>query len=674
MGAQRHLADSRNVCNFAVGMYLKPTYRRNRNGERYAYYRLCETYRDYADVICRRDLVNVGRLDGFSREEIDKVGKLVTEMAKGASEPMFRQEEYGDRVTALADELYSKLIGGGLIDLPGSKAESEHSLENLRKQHERRFMANVITLRHTDVREIGAEHLCHETVKKLRIGQLLKSQGFTEEQVSLAITQIVVRATHPASELATAGWIKRNSDICRLTGYDMSKVTKDKLYQSAIRLYDIRKELMTHLSSWTKELFDYDDNLILYDLTNTYAEGRYDGSKIWDYGRSKEKRHDCRLTVLALVVNSYGFPKHYQLFDGRMTDTDSLQKIIGSLDEQMKLLGVSPIVVMDAGISTEENLATLREKGYKYLCVSRSSSKVYEPIEGVEKQQLEDNRGQSLEIQRVKVKHKTDKDGNTPAASGDTYYWVRSEAKAAKENGMYDQFTKRFLAEIEKIKDSLSKKHSTKKVEKVMERIGRAKQKYPSVSSHYDYSCTEEEGVATSLEVTLKEAYNFNEKAGVYFLQTNLDSKDSRDGKTVWRIYNILKEVESSFRCMKTDLDLRPVYHKSDKACLAHLHLGILAYWVVTTIRYQLRQKGFNKTWSQILDIMHTQKSVTSEAQNLQDEIIHIEQCSESIAEVSEIYDKVGISHVPYKPQKSVWAQIETQKNEQPGSKGDTHT
>lgn len=121
--------------------------------------------------------------------------------------------------------------------------------------------------------------------------------------------------------------------------------------------------------------------------------------------------------------------------------------------------------------------------------------------------------------------------------------------------------------------------------------------------------------------------------------------------------------IWTSFRCMKTDLDLRPVYHKSNVACLAHLHLGILAYWVVTSIRYLLCQKGINKTWSQILDIMLTQKSVTSEAKNLQDEPIHIEQCSEPTTEVSQIYDNISISHEPYPPQKkSVWTQIQTQK------------
>ena len=550
-------------------MYLHPTYRRGKQGVRYAYWRLCDSYRDFAGVICRRDLINVGRLDGFTQEDINAVARIVTEKSKGTPDSMFDRELYAEKVLTLAAELYSQLIAKQLIDLPGSAAKSEHSIENLRQQHERRFIARISTLKHTDVREIGAEHLCCETIKKLRISEFQQRQGFTEEQTALAVTQIAIRATHPASEQATAKWIKNNSDICRLTGYDMDKVTKDKLYKSAIRLYDVRRELMSHLSSWPKELFAYDDNLILYDLTNTYAEGCYDDSKVWDYGRSKEKRHDCKLIVLALVVNSHGFPKHYQLFDGRMTDTDSLQKIIDSLDEQMKSLGVSPIVVMDAGISTEDNLAMLKKKGYKYLCVSRSSSKAYDTIEGEERQQLKDNRGQTLEIQRVKVSHKADKEGNLPASATDTYYWVRSEAKAAKENGMYDHFTKCFMAEIEKIKASLTKKHGTKKTDKVMERLGRARQKYPSVSSHYDYAYTEEDCTVTSLECTLKEGYDFNEKAGVYFLQTNLDDKDSKDGVNVWKIYNILKEVESSFRCMKTDLDLRPIYHKSDVACLA---------------------------------------------------------------------------------------------------------
>jgi transposase len=260
------------------------------------------------------------------------------------------------------------------------------------------------------------------------------------------------------------------------------------------------------------------------------------------------------------------------------------------------------------------------------------------------------------------VEFRKDKDGKLPTAATDTFYWVRSEAKAAKENGMYDQFTRRFEAELEKIKESLQKKHGTKKADKVLIRIGRARQKYPSVASHYDIDVTEdkETGNVTAIEWKLKEGYDHNDTAGVYFLQTNLDGKD---GTTVWTIYNILKEVEASFRCMKTDLNLRPVFHKKDKPCLAHLHLGILAYWVVATIRYQLRQKGYNKGWMQIVDIMDTQHSVATEMKNLQGDTIRIEKTTEPTEQVREICEKVGVSPIPYKMKKSVGVQISERKN-----------
>jgi len=350
-----------------------------------------------------------------------------------------------------------------------------------------------------------------------------------------------------------------------------------------------------------------------------------------------------------------------------MQDTASFKEIIDTLDSHMKKLGVSPIVVMDAGVSTEENLSMLRERSYRFLCVSRSSSKAYKTIDGEPVMELEDKRGQSISIQKVEVVHKDGKDGRMPASSSDTFYWVRSEAKAAKEKSMYDQFTKRFITELEKIRASLSKKHGTKRTDKVNERIGRARERYSTVARHYDISYTEEDGKVTSITWKLKDGYQPDSKAGVYFLQTNIAEKDS---KTIWTIYNILKEVESSFRCMKSDLNLRPVFHKKDISTLAHLHLGILAYWVVASIRYELKQKGFNKIWSQILDIMMTHKSVTSELINLKGEEVHTQQCSEPNEQVVDILDKVKVRHIPYKPIKSVWAQIGNSKNEIPENQG----
>lgn len=648
-------------------MFMKAKRRTTKGGEGYIYYTLCGSWRDSQGLTMRDELLHVGRHDDFDVWEMREVADIVTGRANGEPQSAFYEQEHSQKVRMMADSVYSQLIALGKIDVPGRNRPGESDLERCRREHERRFIGDVSTARHPWSLQIGAEHLCVETMKKLRLGEALGSLGFNGEQVSLALTQIAIRAVHPASEYATAQWTKPHSDICRLTGCDVDRITKDRLYQSAIHLYDVREGLMRHLSHWTKELFGYDDSLILYDLTNVYAEGDYDGSKWWDYGHSKEKRDDCKLLVLALVVNRHGFPKHYQLFEGRMQDYDSFVRIIDELDAHMKSLGVSPIVVMDAGIATAENLDLLRERNYKFLCVSRSSRKAYKPIEGEPVQHMQDKLHQPLEIQRVQVESRKGKDGKLPTAATDTFYWVRSEAKAAKENGMYDQFTRRFEAELEKIKASLQKKHGTKSTDKVLIRIGRAKEKYPSVASHYDIKYTEDNGIVTGLTWKLKEGCDHNDTAGVYFLQTNLDGKD---GLTVWTIYNILKEVESSFRCMKTDLNLRPVFHKKDKQCLAHLHLGILAYWVVATIRYQLRQKGYTKGWTQIVDIMDTQHSVATEMKNLQGDTIHIESPTEPTEQVREICEKVGISPIPYKMKKSVGVQISGQKIEDTENQG----
>ena len=123
-------------------------------------------------------------------------------------------------------------------------------------------------------------------------------------------------------------------------------------------------------------------------------------------------------------------------------------------------------------------------------------------------------------------------------------------------------------------------------------------------------------------------------------------------------------DLRSALGTLRSSKNLRPVFHKKDKPCLAHLHLGILAYWVVATIRYQLKQKGYTKGWTQIVENMDTQHSVATEMKNLQGDTIHIENPTEPTDQVREICEKIGISPIPYKMKKSVGVQISKPKIE----------
>ena len=184
------------------------------------------------------------------------------------------------------------------------------------------------------------------------------------------------------------------------------------------------------------------------------------------------------------------------------------------------------------------------------------------------------------------------------------------------------------------IKEGISKKGRIKKQQKVWERIGRLKAKYSSIHKYYNIEVkVGEKDIATDIKWSQK---TIEKQEGNYLLRTNLNENDEH---TKWTIYNTIREIEATFRVLKTDLDLRPIYHKTDAAAMAHLHLGLLAYWAVNTIRHQLKQKGIKNEWRDIVRIMNTQKLVTTTMENDCEQQIIIRQFSKPEEQVKEIYD-----------------------------------
>jgi Transposase DDE domain len=489
-----------------------------------------------------------------------------------------------------------------------------------------------------------------QALEQLDITNFLDLKGWPSEQIHLALTHIISRATYPASELRTSQWIKENSAICELTGYPMEKITKDKLYDISKSLYKVKDDLEKHLSKRTNELFDLTDKIILYDLTNTYFEGSMRSSKIAKFGRSKEKRNDARLVVLAVVVNTEGFLKYSQIFEGNIADSKTLEKIIGELSSRTSSTERYPIVVLDAGIATEDNLKLLKQNKFDYMCVSRSNMKKYSVDTGSKPVKIFDKKEQALTLQKIKVE-----------GSNDSWLRVHSEAKALKESGMNSRFSQRFEQGLSQIKESVAKKSGVKKQEKVWERIGRLKAKYQSIHRYYDIDTeANDKGTVTNIIWKQKPLEN---KEGYYLLRTTLDQKDEQ---VQWTIYNTIREIEATFRTLKTDLDLRPVYHKTDAASMAHLHLGLLAYWVVNTIRYQLKQKGITNEWKDIVRIMNSQKIVTTTMVNDYDQQIIIRQCSEPTDQVNKIYTALKYKPQPFSRKKSVVPPPEIKKTETP--------
>lgn len=617
-------------------MFVKPYLKHNRTtGERYTVYKLVEGYRVHGQVT-HRIIVSFGRLDELETDEQKKLlGKRIEQLIINGGNTLSTSDA-DEQIEQLARYFFEEVRRKKRYDINQGKAEWE--------------TVNMSTLKNKDAREIGAEWLCKQAVDQLGIGNFLRQSGWGEDQINLAVTHIISRAVYPASELKTVSYIKENSAISEITGFDKGKVTKDKLYGISHKLYSVKDQLEEYLSRRTNELFDLEDKIILYDLTNTYFEGRMQGSRIAKFGRSKEKRSDARLVVLAVVINREGFLKYSNIYQGNMTDCKTLEGIINALSSQTSFSARKPIVVIDAGIATDDNLSMLKNKGYDYMCVSRSSLKAYHADTTATPVQITDKRKQPIELLKVRA------DGDS-----DQYLWVKSQAKKMKEDSMNGLLSQRFEQGIQGIQEGISKKGGTKKLNKVYERIGRLKQKYPSVHTWYDITvCDDGNGTATAISCSHKTGEYDNSQSGIYFLRTSIMELDEH---TFWSIYNIIREIEYTFRVLKTDLDLRPIYHKTDEASMAHLNLGMLAYWLVATIRYQLKQKGINSDWREIIRRMNTQKCVTTSVVNIKQETISVRQCTVPTKEVKAIYDILNYKYAPFTRKKSVVPPAEILKN-----------
>jgi Transposase DDE domain len=618
-------------------MFLKVIFKTIKTtGEKKKHYRLCESYR-YDNTVRHLTILHLGTLEELPEVEqkkalADRINELVKQSYTG-KQSLFPPPD--QLIEILAQKFFRAIKEKQLLDLAAGKDYHRVDTDSVKNKN---------------IREVGSEWLCLQALEQLDIAGFLSGKDWSSEQIQLALTHIVSRATYPASELRTSHWIKENSSVCELTGYPIEKITKDKLYEISKCLYKVKSDLEKHLSKRTNELFDLNDKIILYDLTNTYFEGSMRSSKIAKFGRSKEKRNDARLVVLAVVVNTEGFLKYSQIFEGNLADNKSLEQIITELSLRTSSTGRHPTIVLDAGIATEDNLKLLREKKFDYMCVSRSNMKKYSVDTNSKPIKILDKKKQELTLQKVTV------EGNT-----DTWLRVHSQAKALKESGMNSRFSQRFEQGLLQIKESLAKKSGVKKQEKVWERIGRLKAKYHSIHKYYDID-TEVNNKGTVTNIIWKQK-PLEKKEGYYLLRTTLNQKDEQ---VQWTIYNAIREIEATFRTLKTDLDLRPVFHKTDEASMAHLHLGLLAYWAVNTIRHQLKQKSINNEWRDIVRIMNAQKIVTTTMENAYDQQIIIRQCSEPTDEVNKIYTALNYKSKPFTRKKSVVPLSEIKKKEPP--------
>ncbi len=610
------------------------------------YYRLKESYRNASGNACTRILLNVGFIHDLKPEEIRDISRGLTYKYEHQGERELWEDQmavYSDIVREKIDEYWTMMIEQKSLDIiPNAIKASEAKA---------RRRIDVDTLEHTDARDIGAEWLCLQAVRQLRLEGYLRSLGWTEEDVKIAVAHLITRTIYTPSELKSMRIMQENSGICELMGLSEDTLTLRKIYGVADKFLAEKARIEKYLCHTADNLFKPTNRIMLFDLTNFYFEGRKENSRKAKFGRSKEKRSDCKLLVLALAINTDGFVRYSAILEGNTSDPKSLPDMVDKLIAQNPV-GANPeekvLVVIDAGISSQENLDLTKKKGYNYLCVSRKALTDYEVKPDARTVIVRDCKEQPIKLQEVHTE-------------GEDYYLkIESPAKALKEESMNRNFRRRFEDGLAAISSSLTKRSGTRKYETVLKRIGKLEGKSPSIARYYTINVEKDEkaGYATSitwnLQIPEKQVY------GTYFLRTNVPNLDE---KTTWDYYNLIREIECSNRQLKTGLNLRPIYHRRDERSDGHLFLGLLSYWIVNVIRHQMKKENEKRKkadpnpkaeyptpyWTEIVRAVSTQKAVTSEATNTLGEKVEMRICSTPTTKAADIYSMLNYKPMPFR-------------------------
>ena len=606
-------------------MYIIRTISKNKkdSAEKYYTYRLVESVR-VGKQVKRVTLLNLGSQFNVEQEYWSDLSKRVDDILK-QTPTLF---ELDKDLESLANQYALRIIS--------LQADVQTNSDNLNPNDKYKEI-DTTTVKNSDIKDIGIENIVYETIKELKLDTKLQELGFTNVQYNSAIGTIIAKIANPSSEAKAYKWLCDTSGINELIGCDYNKISSNSIYRISDILFSHKDVLEEYLYTTQKQIFDYEETITLYDLTNTYFEGGANGIEKAKRGRSKEKRSDAPIITLAVMLDSSGFVKKSEIFDGNISEPKTFKEMLDKLQvkkEDKNLLNSnSSLVIMDAGIATEENIAYLVSNQYEYLVVSRKQNKQFDEENSVPVKLDKDDKAI---VRAMKVVNEETKE---------IELFVHSTAREAKEEAMQTRVQTLFIDKLQYLKDGLVIKNRTKNYTKVLETIGRLKQKYPLISQYYSTLVTKDPNSDNAIDVTWSEKKTLENKSainGIYCLRTN---NQIMDEKTLWKTYTTLTDLESVFKSLKSELGLRPIFHQTQSRVDGHLFITLLAYSIIHTIRYKLKQKDINYSWDTIRDILRNQKRITTSMKCKDNSTLYIRQSSELTDKQKEIYDALGIKH-----------------------------
>jgi transposase len=529
-------------------VFLKRHVRR-KNGKEHVYYSLCESIRLSQGRTIQRRVLNLGELNTTQIERWQRSIEVIEHEGQSRQYRLFTDREGG--APAEASDVCEVILSSLGVRRP---------------------------------RQFGACWLGSRLWQELKLdeffGAALHDRHGTVEWAKVIELLTVNRLCDPQSELGVHQRWYGTTAMDVVLGTEDAVAAKDRLYRALDKAIEHKEALEQHLAGRWQDLFGANCDLLLYDLTSTYFEGQAGEVSLARHGYSRDHRPDALQIILALVVTEEGFPLSYEVFEGNRADVTTLEEILDSVQRKHGALG--RIWVFDRGIVSEENLALLRQRGLFYLVATPRRM-----LDSFQKELIKEDWSEVEGHPQIELK--------LVARDQELYVLTRSLDRVEKERAIRLRTLRGLRKDLAKLSKTV-RSGRVRRRELIYTRLGRLEERWPTAWPYLK-------------EVELSESnlvWNWDRKKlrsawlhqGAYLLRTNLTD---RDPQKLWRQYIQLTEVEAVFRTLKSELNLRPIFHRIQRRVEAHILIAFLGYCLWICLKQKLRAAAGSLTPAQVI-------------------------------------------------------------------------
>ncbi len=438
-----------------------------------------------------------------------------------------------------------------------------------------RVLLNQVRLERT--RQFGACFLGLELWKRLQLDRFFE-QAADHQPADVPWSRVAAllainRLCAPGSELAIEQRWYPSTALDDLLEIEEGKINDTRLYRCLDRMLPHKTKLERHLKERYGALFGAEFDVLLYDLTSTYVEGAAEQNPTVRRGYSRDHRPDCEQLVIALIVNTQGFPFSYETFDGNRADVSTMETILRMVER--KYGKARRIWVFDRGIVSEENLAAIRKREGHYLT-------------GTPRSQMKQFEAELLKEDWTRVRPEVEVKKVTMPQGEETYILCRTAGRKEKEKAIRSRFSNRMETALKGLEKAIVTGR-LKNRNKMERRLGKIQARHPQVNDLYDVAVGDTaEGLRLSWQMK-EDRKNWREsREGAYLLRTNLRAETAEE---LWAKYMQLTEAEASFRALKSELSIRPLFHQLEPRVKAHVLVAFLGYALWVTLKHLLKRR-----------------------------------------------------------------------------------